>query len=439
MTLIDIDQSADALSENSVLGSASGIIANLSGSSGDVVYSLADDAGGRFAINAATGVVSLAGGLDFETAASHLITVRASSSDGTVVTQDFIIGVLDHSPVIMDASGDGAGTVTGGNENEQLFGMGGNDVLIGGRFADVLDGGAGIDFASYQTASAGITFNLTNWANTTGDAAGDSFISIERFRLTEYADVLIGSELNDYVNGGSGDDVMDGAEGHDVLIGGGGADQMSGGYGNDLFYVDNAADQTVEYANQGNDRLISSIDYALGAGQSIESLEAQAGSSNIWLIGNELANIVVGNNGDNGLFGGLMNDSLRGGAGDDNLSGEGGIDVLEGGAGSDTFVLPHLSENRDRIVDFISGEDLFELSATDFGLAAGSLANEAFAVNTTGLADDADDRIVYNSVNGVLYFDADGSGAGLRQAIALFNSAVTLAASDFVICDHAIA
>src|SRR5207244_766415 len=66
---------------------------------GTVTFSLTDNAGGRFAIDAATGVVSVAnaGLLDYETDTSHSITVQAS--DGTLTSaQSFTIAVTDVAP-----------------------------------------------------------------------------------------------------------------------------------------------------------------------------------------------------------------------------------------------------------------------------------------------------------------------------------------------------
>ena len=60
-----------------------------------VSYILDDDAGGLFAIDANTGVVTVAGGLDYETATSHDMTVRATSSDGSFATEIFTISVTD--------------------------------------------------------------------------------------------------------------------------------------------------------------------------------------------------------------------------------------------------------------------------------------------------------------------------------------------------------
>src|SRR5205807_2661220 len=60
-----------------------------------VTYSLADNAGGRFAINAATGVVTLANSalLDYETAATHTVVVQASDGAGGSSTRSFSIAV----------------------------------------------------------------------------------------------------------------------------------------------------------------------------------------------------------------------------------------------------------------------------------------------------------------------------------------------------------
>ena len=60
-----------------------------------VTYSLDDDAGGRFTIDANTGVVTVAGGIDREAAATYDITVRATSTDTSSTTRTFTIAVGD--------------------------------------------------------------------------------------------------------------------------------------------------------------------------------------------------------------------------------------------------------------------------------------------------------------------------------------------------------
>jgi len=95
----DTDAAAETISESASIGDVVGITAFASdGDATDsVTYSLTDDAGGRFAIDPATGVVTVADAslLDFESAASHTITVQAASTDGSTQTQTFTIGVSD--------------------------------------------------------------------------------------------------------------------------------------------------------------------------------------------------------------------------------------------------------------------------------------------------------------------------------------------------------
>ena len=105
----DTNVALDTVAENAAIGTAVGITAFASdadGSNNTVTYSLDATAGGRFAISAG-GVVTVAGALDFEAAQSHTITVRATSTDGSFSTRDFVIpvtGVSDTAPVAQDDS-----------------------------------------------------------------------------------------------------------------------------------------------------------------------------------------------------------------------------------------------------------------------------------------------------------------------------------------------
>ena len=94
----DTDAAADSVAENAAIGTLVGITASASdadATTNTITYSLDNDAGGRFAINAGSGVVTVAGALDAETATSHGITVRATSADGSFSTQGFTIAVSD--------------------------------------------------------------------------------------------------------------------------------------------------------------------------------------------------------------------------------------------------------------------------------------------------------------------------------------------------------
>jgi ELWxxDGT repeat protein len=91
-----------AVDENSTFGTTVGITAlaiDPDTQLNPVTYTLTDNAGGRFQIDANTGVVTvrnlLGNLLNYEVATQHTITVRADSSDGTFSTASFNIRVLD--------------------------------------------------------------------------------------------------------------------------------------------------------------------------------------------------------------------------------------------------------------------------------------------------------------------------------------------------------
>lgn len=100
--LNDTDPSPDGVVENRPIGTGVGLTvsANDQDGSDSVSYSLDDDAGGRFAIDADTGVVTTAAVLDHALASSHVITVRGTSTDGSIATASFTIHVLEENESI---------------------------------------------------------------------------------------------------------------------------------------------------------------------------------------------------------------------------------------------------------------------------------------------------------------------------------------------------
>ena len=151
---------------------------------------------------------------------------------------------------------------------------------------------------------------------------------------TKGNDKITGTWFNDKLFGGDGNDTLKGLAGNDYLDGGKGADIMIGGIGNDTYVVDNECDQVVECLWQGNDTVISSINYTLGA--NVENLTA-AGDAALTLTGNNLDNIIIGNAADNIIDGKGGNDTLYGGDGNDTLYGGDGNDTIYGGDGCDTL------------------------------------------------------------------------------------------------------
>ncbi|CAN5556945.1 hypothetical protein BH10PSE7_BH10PSE7_41840 [soil metagenome] len=115
----------------------------------------------------------------------------------------------------------------------RLSGYFGNDsIFAGGTGTDVFNGGAGIDTVFYLYAQSGVELNLVKGPQG-GAAAGDTFISIERFVGTAYGDIMNGSTRNETFDGADSRDILDGGAGNDSLTGGSGKDRLSGGEGRD--------------------------------------------------------------------------------------------------------------------------------------------------------------------------------------------------------------
>jgi Ca2+-binding RTX toxin-like protein len=130
-------------------------------------------------------------------------------------------------------------------------------------------------------------------------------------------------------------------------------------------------------------------------------------------------------------------DTLDGGRGSDLLDGGLGADVLTGGAGEDSFRFSTAlgNGNVDWIKDFNVADDSILLDSLIFTEAGsdGVLALGAFFKSAAGVAHDADDRIVYDTDNGTLSYDADGSGQAAAIQFARLSTNLNLTAADFII------
>jgi Ca2+-binding RTX toxin-like protein len=236
--------------------------------------------------------------------------------------------------------------------------------------------------------------------------------------------VVNGTANSDSLTGSAANDTLNGFDGNDTLNGGAGADSMVGGNGDDVYIVDNPADVLIEFENGGIDEARSAVSFTLPDWVNNLVLTGSAVNG----TGNAVENLMTGNGANNVLSGMDGIDTLMGGAGNDTLS---------GGAGADTFVFNVVpgAANADRITDFTSARDTLRLDGSAFSAVGGSgrfSAGDVRFYAAAGAANghDADDRVVYNTSSGDLYYDADGSGSGVAQLIATLNGAPSLAATD---------
>jgi Ca2+-binding RTX toxin-like protein len=307
-----------------------------------------------------------------------------------------------------------------GGQNDVLIGNSGNNLLDGRSGADFMQGGLGNDVyyvdSVYdkvdETTGGGIQDYIFAWVSYTA-AAG-----IEGLTLSGTANINAAGR-----NGQS--DTLVGNSGSNKLNGRSGADYMRGGLGNDVYYADNSFDVTDESTGGGVDTVYASASFNASAG--IERLFL-TGSANINAAGRDGQNdYLAGNAGANYLDGKSGNDVLWGGLGNDTLA---------GGAGNDVFRFASAlnpSANVDTIADFNAANDTIQLDNAIFkALGAGRLAAGLFKNLNLGLAD-ADDRILYNDTTGTVFYDADGSGAGVAIQFAVLTANPTITAADFVV------
>lgn len=179
-----------------------------------------------------------------------------------------------------------------------------------------------------------------------------------------------GGDDNISLSGVAGNHYIDGGSGSDILLGGSGADKIDGGSDDDN---------------------------------------------------------LLGGNGDDILFGSSGKDILIGDNGNDYLQGDSGDDILTGGTGSDKFAFATGSKfdirelGVDTINDFTPDQDKIQLSKYTFTALRNSvfpttLNSADFAtVTNDSLAAISSAKIVYNSVNGSLFYNPNGSADGFAD------------------------
>lgn len=228
--------------------------------------------------------------------------------------------------------GDNDDYITGGNNNDILFGAGGGNKLNGGAGNDVLvltgsvwqdfssaDGGDGNDFIALGTSIVGTTPGnfLVQWQQKLSGLTADQLQSVlvrqanaetsDTSTYTYYSarggngnDTVLGSESTDNITGGDGVDQLFGEGGNDNIRGDGGNDIIYGGAGHDSMYGGLGDDLIVGEA--GNDVLYGG-DYLAGGDGGSDTLDAGSGNDKLY-----------GGIGDDYLIGGLGNDTLDGGS-----------------------------------------------------------------------------------------------------------------------------
>jgi Ca2+-binding RTX toxin-like protein len=318
----------------------------------------------------------------------------------------------------------------------------------------VTDTDGGVDWINMAALSGDLQVRIASGGTFSSDGVlwGTFGVAFENIVTGDGDDVITGNQFhnhilgmrgndtisavagNDTLEGGDGNDSLDGGTGRDTLTGGEGVDTLTGGTGNDSYFWD-ADDIIVELSGSGTGVDLVQTELSFWLGSNLENLTL-LGTGDVDGTGNSLGNVIQGNAEDNALFGARGVDTISGNAGDDRIGGDANNDVLTGGADNDVFVFRTAlgTGNVDRVTDFDTTADLIELDDAVFkALTPGNLSVGAFVSNTTGLAGDATDRIIYNQNTGTLFYDSDGTGTKAAVQFATLGLNLGLTSSDFVI------
>ena len=191
-------------------------------------YSLIDDAAGRFEIDAVSGELKVTSDaqLDFESQASHSVTIQVTDSGGLSYSEAFTIDLIDVNETLGtngvdnitgtqlaeviqglagndQTSGDQGNDVIYGNDgNDQLFGNDGSDMLVGGAGNDIANGGAGNDVYVFEALGDTDSFSGGNGGGWTDVVSLDVDIAVQPDPSDPWTITVGGSDLSYDINQG---------------------------------------------------------------------------------------------------------------------------------------------------------------------------------------------------------------------------------------------
>jgi Ca2+-binding RTX toxin-like protein len=159
-------------------------------------------------------------------------------------------------PVTVTANGVGGDGMAGEGDNvgtdiENITAGAGNDTLGGNAAKNLLNGGSGIDTATYAGTALNVVANLDNLANDGPAGEDDQLSGFESLTGGNGNDSLTGSTGPNRLDGGPGADVLEAGDGADAVVGGDGNDQLIGGAGIDSYAAGAGNDSATAFDGLG--------------------------------------------------------------------------------------------------------------------------------------------------------------------------------------------
>jgi uncharacterized protein YheU (UPF0270 family) len=176
--IFDETLSGGSVAENAANGTLVGTAQGIDSLSGAAVltYALVDNAGGRFAIDAHTGVITVANGtlLDFETATSHGIQVQVVDQTGASFVKSFNIAVTNVNEAPTNE------TLSGG----LVIGNAANDTVVGTVQGVDPDAGSVLTYTLVDNAGGRFAINANTGVITVADGTKLDFATATSHAIT---------------------------------------------------------------------------------------------------------------------------------------------------------------------------------------------------------------------------------------------------------------
>jgi len=377
---VDSDPASNSVGISAAVGTYTGVTASAideDATNNGVTYAILASTG-EFSVGA-DGSINVAAALNPAGGPTRLVTVEATSADGSTSQETFTINVTGSGLILTGTPN--RDILSGSAQDDQIDGLGGNDDLFG------LGG----------------------------------------------ADTLVGGEGNDRLDGGTGDDTMTGGNGNDTYTVDSAGDvvtETSTGGVNDI--VNRSATIAALFANVEK-LFLTGSDNIDGSGNELSN-RIDGNSGNNTLSGEDGNDTLNGLDGADTLYGGQGSDTLSGDAGADTLNGGLGKDNLTGGTGADKFVfdLAPSGADTDKIFDFSHADgDKIVFSASAFPAIGPTLEADELRLGTSANA--ATNRVIYDQATGRLWYDADGNGSSGPILVATLQNQAALGVDDFEI------
>lgn len=267
---VDGNAAANRVAENAAVGTLVGITAfalDADRTTNAIAYSLVNPTG-EFAIDVNSGVVTVAGAIDYEAGATRTITLRATSADGSFQNSDFTVDITNvNEPPTPPPSGPtvavelGATAAPLGLVDANLLADPEGDPLFYTVSALPTAGSVSLNGAALaigQQLTAAQVKALAYTAPLTDSHVGPETYHLD-FSVGDGSSAPVSFSVNlsvtDAVNGiytgDAGANRIDGAAGNDVVNGLGGNDTLIGGIGNDhfVFRPGYGADTILDFAH----------------------------------------------------------------------------------------------------------------------------------------------------------------------------------------------